>query len=534
MVEKEKLVAMVEGLKRGDEDAATELFTTFHSDIYFYIFKIVNDRDLAEDLTQDTFMDILQNIHKLQEPAAFVTWSRQVAYFRCTGHFRKRKELLADEDEDGYSVFDTLEEERTEFIPDAALDQEDFKKTIQEMIDKLPQEQRAALLMRYYEELSVADIAKIQGVSEGTVKSRLNYGRKAVRQSVEEYEKKNGIKLRTVAIVPVLLWLLKGAPMAKAAAGAGTAAAATVGTVVAGEATKEVAKEGGKKIAKRAVKTGAKKLLKTTASKVAAGVAAAALVVGGGAAILQDDAPAPQLWVGYGNLKSYDEYRYELTVDTLNDQSVSGALEITYSYDGVFDSEFTGVVNEEKSKPDRIAYTVTFEEPFVWKYFGDFTAYDTVLYHDLTHNVLEFDKYPFEASLQPHKKTEVLHKNLVYTGVGEDWLSGSYKTRKDNHFTVKIDSISENAAKGHLRVYRVDAQGVETTVHESAFTGQGYMLDSQVILELKLDTPRILEKYHQRCVWMRFDTHSMEMELIGNHSEDNYKTGYKVLLSREE
>ena len=103
MVERAELIAMVRGLQNGDPDASSKLFSTFQSDIYYFILKTVNnDRELAEDLTQDTFVEILEKIDKLQEPAAFVTWSKQIAYHKCTAYFRKRKELLVDEDEDGY------------------------------------------------------------------------------------------------------------------------------------------------------------------------------------------------------------------------------------------------------------------------------------------------------------------------------------------------------------------------------------------------------------------------------------------------
>jgi RNA polymerase sigma factor (sigma-70 family) len=180
-MEKAELTRLVRALQNGESEAAGQLYDAFQPDIYYFIKKTVQDPTLAEDLTQDTFMEILQTIDKLQEPAAFVTWSRQIAYHRCTAHFRKRTELLADESEDGYSVFDTIEEDRTEFLPDEALDKADLQKTIHEMIDALSEEQRSAIMMRYFDELPVKQIAQIQGVSEGTVKSRLNYGRKAIQ-----------------------------------------------------------------------------------------------------------------------------------------------------------------------------------------------------------------------------------------------------------------------------------------------------------------------------------------------------------------
>lgn len=292
MIEREKLISMVRGLQNGDPDAATKLYETFQSDIYYFILKTVNnDRELAEDLTQDTFIEILETVDKLQEPAAFVTWSKQIAYHKCTAYFRKRKELLADENEDGYSVFDTIEEYREEFIPDAALDHEDLKQTIIKMINDLPEEQKSAILLRYFNEISVKEIADIQGVTEGTVKSRLNYGRKSIKQAVEEYEKKNGIKLHCAGVLPLMLWFFKsyrvkndlhissntamqsfviGEESAGAAAIIGSsasAAAATTATATAavGTTVKAAAAVGGKALA----------------TKIIAGIAAAAVAIGG-------------------------------------------------------------------------------------------------------------------------------------------------------------------------------------------------------------------------------------------------------------
>ncbi|MBR5280210.1 MAG: RNA polymerase sigma factor, partial [Clostridia bacterium] len=231
MIQRDKLTELVAGVQRGSEQAVTEMYQACHQELYYYIYKTVNHTELAEDLTQETFMEILQSIHTLQEPAAFVTWSRQIAYRRCTAYFKKRHDFLLDEQEDGSTVLDTLEEERTEFIPGEALDQEELKQMIQDMIQALPEEQRTAIMMRYFDELSVGEIAAVQGVSEGTVKSRLNYGRKAIGQAVQDYEKKNGVKLHCVGVVPLLLWLLRKQCLAKGTIG--TAATATTATTAA-------------------------------------------------------------------------------------------------------------------------------------------------------------------------------------------------------------------------------------------------------------------------------------------------------------
>jgi predicted DNA-binding protein YlxM (UPF0122 family) len=77
------------------------------------------------------------------------------------------------------------------------------------MLDELSEEQRSATVMYYFDEISVKDIAEIQGVSEGTVKSRLNYARKSMRALVEDYENKNGIKLHTENDFSIFKWLLQ-------------------------------------------------------------------------------------------------------------------------------------------------------------------------------------------------------------------------------------------------------------------------------------------------------------------------------------
>ena len=134
----------------------------------------------------------------------------------------------------------------------------------------------------------MADIARIQGVSEGTVKSRLNYGRKAIKASVETYEKKNGIKLHSVAILPLILWFFRqktieaGASLtAKGAAAAKGAAVAAKGTVAAAKGT-AAAKTGASVAAKAVAKTAAKGI----ASRVITGIVAGTLVAGIGTAVV--------------------------------------------------------------------------------------------------------------------------------------------------------------------------------------------------------------------------------------------------------
>ena len=146
-MEREQLTATVRAAQQGDEKALNLLFNTYYNDVYYFALKTLKDEDLACDITQETFVEIINTLQDLKEPAAFVTWMRQVTYHQCTRYFKKKKEVLVEEDEDGNSVFDTLEESREEFIPGEGVDKEDFRATILALLDTLSEEQRAAVLM---------------------------------------------------------------------------------------------------------------------------------------------------------------------------------------------------------------------------------------------------------------------------------------------------------------------------------------------------------------------------------------------------
>ena len=236
-MEREKLISLVTSAQAGDSGAMSDLFNAFYNDVYFFALKTCADEDTACEVTQETFIEIINTIGNLHEPAAFITWMKQIAYHQCTRFFKKQKsrskyETLAEENEDGVSVLDFAAEDRQEFIPDEAVDQKEFRQVILDMLDQLSPEHRSAMMLYYYDELSVKDIAKIQCVSESAVKSRLFHGRKFIKKSVEDYEKKNNIKLRSVGLFPLFAWLFQGGGTLSGVALSAVVGAITVSTGV--------------------------------------------------------------------------------------------------------------------------------------------------------------------------------------------------------------------------------------------------------------------------------------------------------------
>ena len=107
-MEKERLVALVTAAQSGDGNATNELFNAFYNDLYYFALKTVKDDDLALDITQEAFVEIINTLGNLKEPAAFVTWAKQITYHQCTRYFKKKKDVIVDEDEEGNTEFDTL------------------------------------------------------------------------------------------------------------------------------------------------------------------------------------------------------------------------------------------------------------------------------------------------------------------------------------------------------------------------------------------------------------------------------------------
>lgn len=517
-MDREKLTDLVRSAQQGDSNAVSGLYEATYQDIYYFILKNVSgDTQLAEDLTQDTYMEILDSIGKLQEPGAFTAWSHQIAYHKCTAYFRKRHELLADENEDGQTIFDTIEEDRAEFIPDEALDQEDLKKTLLAMLQELPQEQRSAIMLRYYKELSVKEIADIQGVSENTVKSRLNYGRKAVKQAVESYEKKSGIKLHSVAILPLLLWLFRQQAISAGVSITTKTATATIG---AGAASSGGATAAGT-VAKTAGKFAAKKLI--------AGITAAAVVTGGitaGILLNQDDGPHREersmTWVGYGDCgkSRFREDRAELVLEVFEEDEIKGTFTCSGLYETFLETNFEGTGSEVDD--DTIVYEITMDVPYK-TYFGE-EHYDFQLYYEKETEMFWIDNW-YRVNLYRTDRIEkvVYSEAEMWTGYGEDTLTCGTCLSNHHLYEIYIERLTNTEIVGHLTVSK---DGVVS--HSTDFTGRGYEKDGSVRYEIELKTPRTVEyilEATQQYFWMQY---SVKDDVLKCHFMDGGYYDFEV------
>ena len=185
-IPEEQLISLVEGAKQGDKKAKGELYLTFEGYLSRYIgTKVPTEK--VDELVTDTIMDAYDNIHQLSEPVALTRWLRSIAHSKIY-HFHKDKERerKREEKRKRKEAQERLREiKRTSGIDLSKMD-------IQDAVNTLPAKQKEAVLLRK-QGFKVKEIAKLQNVSEGTVKSRLNYARKKVNAYVEagEFENSN-------------------------------------------------------------------------------------------------------------------------------------------------------------------------------------------------------------------------------------------------------------------------------------------------------------------------------------------------------
>ena len=202
-----ELESLVEKAKLGDMKAKEKLYLELVNKVYYFALKTVKNTDDAMDIVQDSFIMAFDKLYTLKEANAFQTWLFRIVGNNCRALFNKQsKNILLDEEE--LEDLGNIEDEK-ENIPCEIIDQKETSHLVMEIIEKLPEAQRSCILLYYYNEFSVGEIAEILVCSAGTVKSRLNYARKQIKEELLILEKKKGTKLYSTVPLGILLGLIK-------------------------------------------------------------------------------------------------------------------------------------------------------------------------------------------------------------------------------------------------------------------------------------------------------------------------------------
>lgn len=202
-MENTDLQKAVEQMTRGEEAGFNKVYSATCNKVYFWARQITKNEQDAEDLVQIVFVEAYKNIGSLQSSKALFGWLNEITYRQGAKMYRKHSEVLLDEE--GQGMFDIIESEDTSVMPELTADQQATCEIIMGIIEELPELQKAAVTAFYYDNKKVEEIARMMECSTGTIKSRLNYARKYIKERIEEKERTEGYRLHIEGL-PVL-WL---------------------------------------------------------------------------------------------------------------------------------------------------------------------------------------------------------------------------------------------------------------------------------------------------------------------------------------
>jgi len=170
----------------GHQSSLEKLIRRHKNRIFAYILMIVKEKELAEDLFQDTFIKVINTIRSgsYKEEGKFIQWAMRIAHNLIIDHFRKSKRIPTIENRDDFDIFDKVR------IPVESIEEriitEQIHKDVKKLIDYLPKEQREVLIMRHYGDMSFKDIAEVTNVSINTALGRMRYALINLRKLVDE------------------------------------------------------------------------------------------------------------------------------------------------------------------------------------------------------------------------------------------------------------------------------------------------------------------------------------------------------------
>jgi RNA polymerase sigma-70 factor, ECF subfamily len=163
--------ALIGRIARGDRLAMQVLFARHHVRVYRYVLRLLRDEMAAEDIIGEVFLDVWRQANRFEGRSAVPTWLIAIARFKALSLLRKRREDGLD-DETAESIEETADD------PEVALAKLDKGEKLRKCLAALSPEHREVIDLVYYHEKSVEEVARIVGIPENTVKTRMFYARK--------------------------------------------------------------------------------------------------------------------------------------------------------------------------------------------------------------------------------------------------------------------------------------------------------------------------------------------------------------------
>ncbi len=189
---------LVLSAKNGNKKAFDKLYELTSNEVWFTCVSLLKDEENAKDIMQETYITAFLKLDTLKDEEKFCGWLTAIATNKSKNKLKGKVEYQID---DEVLIAETETDEL--MLPEEYINKAEKRKVLLQIIeDTLSFNQYQVVLMFYFNELSIAEIAQALEISEGTVKSRLNSSRAKMKTAIEDYENKSGDKLHGVVFVP--------------------------------------------------------------------------------------------------------------------------------------------------------------------------------------------------------------------------------------------------------------------------------------------------------------------------------------------
>lgn len=179
---------LVSAYVNGDESALGELIIRHKDRIYRFIYSKVYDRDVTEDIFQDTFVKVINTLKRgaYNEEGKFLPWVMRIAHNLVIDHFRKNNRMPKFDSNDDFNIFSVLSDGALN--AEHSLIKDQVQRDVQRLIEELPEDQKEVLIMRMYKDMSFKEISEQTGVSINTALGRMRYALINLRKVIDRHQ----------------------------------------------------------------------------------------------------------------------------------------------------------------------------------------------------------------------------------------------------------------------------------------------------------------------------------------------------------
>ena len=170
--------------KQNSSDAFAELYAMTYNKVYNYARHYLKDDFLAQDALQEIYILALRNLNKLNDPTVFIAWLNRITFTVCYDMSNKNRQH--SERQSDSEILEFLEDTYLSSNPEAQYQKKDETSQLQKALEKLPFHEKQVIIMRYYNDMKLEEIAAAMDISRSSVKRYIASGQNTLKKLLNE------------------------------------------------------------------------------------------------------------------------------------------------------------------------------------------------------------------------------------------------------------------------------------------------------------------------------------------------------------